>query len=193
MNSKLIQAAALALGIFAGQAALAQVTVTETTTAPAVTTTTTTLHVSGPLTQSVPVTLAAEQKPFVVIDSKGCPTVLNSKVSINPIPYVTTVGCLQAITLFTPDDLITRRDDLLAKIAMMQCRGQLSAGAAGELIARVHAIDSLRPRPVQKDSTAYYKLVKRLYKDFDNVANDIRDMTDVPEKQIAGTYSYITF
>lgn len=199
----------MVFAVLAGQNALAQTTavteitpakttVTETapgqvtvTSTPA--TATTTLMTSGPITQSVPVTLAPATKPFVVIDNKGCPAVLGAKVAVDPIGYVTTVGCLSGATVFTPDDLITRRDDLLAKVAIMQCRGQLSASAASELIARVHAIDCNRVRPVAPDSTAYYREVKRLYKQFDEVANDIRDISDVPEKQVAGTYSYMTF
>ncbi|HEY9787743.1 MAG TPA: hypothetical protein V6D17_20310 [Candidatus Obscuribacterales bacterium] len=173
---------ALATIALAGQASLAQTTtstattVTESTsTAPSVTTTT-----SGTV-------------PFVMVQEGGTPSIIQAEVSVKPVPYVTRAGRLTAITVYTPDDLITRRDDLLARIAVMESRGQLTSTQASALIARVNSIDAARPVPVRKDSTAYYKQVKSLYKAFDKVANDIRDMSGHGDRQVAGTYSYIVF
>jgi hypothetical protein len=128
-------------------------------------------------------------KPAVIINSAGEAVIVQSTMSVTPIQLVTTTDTVvTGFTLFRPDDLITRRDDLLTRILLEQTDGTLTASQANDLTGRIQRADQDRASLVRDGSVSYYKQVKKLYARFDGIANDMHNESGEGDKQLAGNY-----
>jgi hypothetical protein len=134
-------------------------------------------------------------KTAVVVTSPSSQAlIMGTTVSLTPIGLVTTRGAVMTgLLVFNPDDLLTRRDDLLARIAVERVNGKLSDEEANGLMARLREDDAKRSHLAPQGSTAFYKEVKGIYRDYDHVANAMKSDSKEGDKQLAGTYSCITF
>lgn len=171
--------ASLATLAMAGQAALADcssTTTTTTTTSPVVFVNEATI---GPGPQ------------LLVTDTLGEQLMVPSILNANPVMFVTTGETITGFRTYTPNDLLTRRDDLLARIFAERANGKLSADQAGTLTSQVASILN---RPCVSGSECnvdHARYVKTMYRDFDYAANDIRKASGQGNKQLAGKYSFI--
>lgn len=141
---------------------------------------------------AVSLTTATDSTPCIIMTNSSVqPVIVVSKISLNPTPIVMRAGTITGFVVFKPDDLITRRDDLLARIAVEHARGKLSLDESNSLISRVASIDSNRAKLQAPCTTAYFKDVKRMYRDYDRLSNDIKSDTKEGDKQLAGRYNYL--
>lgn len=151
---------------------------------------------------SITTTTVSDANSFAVTNTGGTPRVLimnsalepvviESKLSLTPTPVVMRSGTITGFVVWKPDDLITRRDELLARIAVEHACGKLSADERASFIAKVHSIDSDRSKLTAPCTVSYFKQVKRMYRDYDRLANDIRANSHEGDKQLAGTYNYL--
>jgi hypothetical protein len=127
----------------------------------------------------------------IMVKESLTPYSVRTIMSQKPVGTITTTDIITAYTIYTPDDLLTRRDELLARILIEQDRGKLSAGQANELFAKVNAIDNQRACLSRDCSVSYHKRVKELYRQFDKVATSIQNETHDGNNQLAGRYSYV--
>jgi hypothetical protein len=137
------------------------------------------------------VTTVGGTPEVVITNSSVKPMLVETKLTTMPTPFVTTRSVITAFLLTLPDDLITRRDQLLARIVLEQARGKLSADEASSLIGQADSIDARRAGLSKDDCSAYHKEVKRLYRDYDRLANDIKKDSHEGAKQLASTNYFI--
>jgi hypothetical protein len=128
---------------------------------------------------------------IIMVKESLTPFLVKTIVSTTPMPTITTTDVITSFKIYTPDDLITRRDELLARILIEQNRGKLSTGQANELFARINSIDNQRACLSRDCSVSYRKRVKDLYRQFDKVATSIQNETHDGNKELAGRYSYV--
>jgi hypothetical protein len=134
-----------------------------------------------------------EFAPCVVMTGSTLqPEVVVTKLSLHPTPVVTRSGQITEFVVFKPDDLIARRNDLLARIAVERSRGKLSADESANLISRVQSIDSNRLTLTGAPTVSYFKQVKRIYRDYDRLSDDINSNAHESEQHLAGRYNYLT-
>jgi hypothetical protein len=171
--------ASLATLALAGQAARADYSSTATTT----TTSSPTVFVNGATIGPGP--------QLLVTDTLGEQLMVPSILNANPVMFVTTGAQITGFMTYLPNDLLTRRDDLLARIFSERANGKLSADQASTLISQVQAVLN-KPCVAGKEcNVAHARQVKFMYRDFDYAANDIRKASGQDNKQLAGTYSFI--
>jgi len=116
-----------------------------------------------------------------------------SRMSQKQILFVTTGDTITGFTCCTPDDLITRRDDLLARIFAEKANGKLSDDQANGLIAEVQGAYAARANLSNGDESDvdHVKGVKRMYSQFDRISNDIKKASGQGNRQLAGKYNYV--
>jgi len=137
-------------------------------------------------------TMQTYESPSVIMVKESLsPVTVKTIMSSRPTPTITTTDVITGFTVYRPDDLFTRRDELLARILIEQGRGKLSDEQANALFARVNSIDNQRACLSRDCSVSYAKRVKDLYRQFDKVATSIQNETHDGNKQLAGRYSYI--
>ncbi len=130
---------------------------------------------------------------LLITNSAGQQLQVPSRMSANPVLFVTTGEQITGFVSYTPDDLITRRDDLLARIIVERANGKLSAEQANSLISEVQGADSARLQLCKGDESCvdHVKAVKKIYRSFDEVSNDIVKDSNQGNRQLAGKYNYI--
>lgn len=207
---------AVAISAICGSAALAETTVTTTTetsgmwapvqstgrffrnvvTAPFLV-----FRGSSGAQEVVRTTTIGTEPAFVQIDLQGRPTIIKSTVAYAPVSTVTVITTIKPVI---HDQFINRRNDLTARVAVEQARGQLSSGEASDFMGRLDSLEQSRVALRKNeaagtylngerncDTLSYYKEVKRLNGEFDRVANDMREVSNQDDRQLAATYSYI--
>jgi hypothetical protein len=141
---------------------------------------------------AVSLVTTTDSTPCIIMTNSAVqPVIVVSKLSLNPTPIVMRPGTITGFTVFKPDDLITRRDDLLARIAVEHARGKLSLDESNALIGRVQSIDADRAKLQAPLTTGYFHQVKRMYRSYDRLSNDIKSDTKEGDKQLAGRYNYL--
>lgn len=162
------------------------------------TTTTTTTTTSTTRTTRV-----GSQPIVVQFDKTGNPTILKTTVAVVPGSTVTTEVTTVTRIAPEPDDLLNRRNDLVARVMVEQNRGQLSASEANNFLSRIQALEDSRVQ-LRRDESAgmyfdgeracdtlsYHKEVRRIYNGYDSIANDMRDVSGQDDRQLAATYAY---
>jgi hypothetical protein len=130
---------------------------------------------------------------LLVTNSMNQQLMVPSQTGCTQIGYVTTGATITGFTCCTPDDLLTRRDDLLARIISEKKNGKLSASQADGLISEVQNAYSARASLSAGDESDvdHVKGIKRIYRSFDRVSNDIVKDSRQGNKELAGKYSYI--
>jgi hypothetical protein len=131
------------------------------------------------------VTTVGGTPAVVITNSNVKPVLVETKLTRMATPFITTRDVITGFILTLPDDLMTRRDQLLARIALEQSRGKISADEASSLVGQADSIDARRASLTMDDATAYHKEVKRLYRDYDRLANDIKKDSHEGAKQLA--------
>jgi len=114
-------------------------------------------------------------------------------MSLNPPLFVTTGATITGFTCYTPDDLLTRRDDLLARIFVEKANGKLTDDQANGLIAEVENAYADRASICLGDESCveHVKAVKKIYGRFDKISNDIQRDSRQGNKQLAGKYNVL--
>lgn len=181
----------LALAV-AGITVVALPVLAETTT----TTTTTT-------TSTTRTTRVGSQPIVVQFDKAGNATILKTTVAVVPGTGITTEVTTVSRLVPEPDDLLNRRNDLVARVMVEQNRGQLSASEANNFLSRIQALEDSRVQLRRNevagmyfdgeracDTLSYHKEVRRIYNGYDSIANDMRDVSGQDDRQLAATYTY---
>jgi hypothetical protein len=171
-------AAAFAMLTFSGQMAQADTAIISTTT----TTSPGWSMVMGPTSGPGP--------QLLVTDPAGAQVMVPSVLNVNPPGFVTTGATITAFNTYWPNDLLTRRDDLIARIYVEQANGKLSASQVSSLVAEVNGV---LKTPIIGDEclTSQARHVKFMYRDFDRASNDIFRESHMGNKQLAGKYNVI--
>jgi hypothetical protein len=111
---------------------------------------------------------------MLVTNASGQQLMVPTRMNQNQILFVTTGDTITGFTCCTPNDLITRRDDLLARIFAEKATGKLSGDQSIALIDEVQnafaACSSLGGG--DESDVDHVKAVKRIYRSFDRVSND---------------------
>lgn len=149
------------------------------------------------------VTVIGSQPVIIQIDRAGQPTLLKEVVAVAPV-VSTEVTTVTTITSPMHDDLLNRRNDLVARVAVEQARGQLSSGEASAFLARIENLDASRvvlrrneaagayiENERACDALSYHEQVSKIYDGYDKVASDMQDESRQGDRQLAATYSYI--
>lgn len=128
--------------------------------------------------------------PTLLVTDPVAPAVLVPSVISAAPGFVTTGATITAFKSYWPNDLLTRRDDLIARIYLEKANGKLSDSQAVELISQVNGV--LRA-PLIGDEfiTANARHVKFMYRDFDRVSNNIYRESRMGNRQLAGKYNVI--
>ncbi len=130
---------------------------------------------------------------FLITNSSGQQLMVQSSLNPNPVLFVTTGATITGFTCNKPDDLVTRRDDLLARIYAEKANGKLSDDQATSLISEIQSTYAERaslPAGCEND-VDHVKAVKKMYRDFDHISNDILKDSKQGNKQLAGNYNYV--
>ena len=130
---------------------------------------------------------------FLVTNAMGQQLMVPSIQTLYPIGFVTTGAEITGFTCYRPDDLVTRRDDLLARIFAEKTNGKLSEDQANSLISEVQDTYAERlnvPAGGECD-VDHVKAIKKIYRNFDRVSNDILKDSKQGNKQLAGNYNYV--
>lgn len=128
---------------------------------------------------------------IVVTNTSGEQLLVPSVMNANPVLFVTTGAQVTGFNIYLPNDLLTRRDDLIARIYAEKATGKLSESQAGALLAEVQTVSRRSYGLTTDNSTGHAKLVQHMYRDFDKVSNDIFSNSHQGNKQLAGQYSFI--
>jgi len=137
--------------------------------------------------------MTTESTPSIVITNSTLqPSIVVTRLVPPPTPIVMRSGVITGFVVCKPDDLITRRDDLLARIAVEHACGKLSADESANLIARVQDVDKGRAKLAGPYTTSYFHDVKLMYRSYDRLSNDIRSDSKQGDKQLAGRYNLLT-
>lgn len=128
---------------------------------------------------------------IVVTTNDGLQGTVRTTRRVNPPLFVTTGATITNFQVYLPNDLLTRRDDLIARIYTEKALGKLSDSQASVLLDEVQTVAAM-PFPTSMErTTAEARQVKMIYRNFDKVANDIFLESKQGDKQLAGRYSYI--
>jgi hypothetical protein len=130
---------------------------------------------------------------MLVTNTSGQQLMIPSSMNSNQILYVTTGDTITGFTCCTPDDLITRRDDLLARIFVEKANGKLSDTQAQGLVSEVQDAYSARGTLCSgnESDVPHVKAVKKIYRQFDRVSNDILRDSHQGNRELAGKYTYV--
>jgi hypothetical protein len=189
MNTSFLKvslAVAFVAAIAPGQSVKADQTIT-TITSPVIVSSRTTTTTNGTFE-----TLSAGPG-MLVTNCSGQQLMIPNHMSQNQILFVTTGDTITGFTCCTPDDLITRRDDLLARIFAEKANQKLSDDQANNLISEVQDAYAARASLIagNESDVDHVKGVKRIYSQFDRVSNDILKASRQGNKQLAGKYNYV--
>ena len=187
MNSSFLKGsflAAVATAMsFTAQSAKADQIITTTFTAPVVIS-----------TQTTKVTDTLTQGPGMLVTTPlGVQAMVPSMTSQNQVLFVTTGATITSFTCCEPDDLLTRRDDLLARIFAERATGKLTGDQATGLIGEVQNAFAARASCSAggECDVEHVKDVKRIYRQFDRVSNDIVKESHQGNRQLAGKYNFV--
>ena len=130
---------------------------------------------------------------ILVTNSLGGQLMTPARMSPNQILFVTTGASITGFTCCAPDDLITRRDDLVARILSEKASGSLSSEQSVAFLSSVQNAFEERQNlsPGSESDVDHVKAVKRIYRQFDRISNDIMKESKQGNKQLAGNYSYV--
>ncbi len=128
---------------------------------------------------------------IVVTNTSGEQLLVPSIMNANPTLFVTTGAQVTGFNICLPNDLLTRRDDLIARIYAEKATGKLSESQASALLAEVQTVSRRNCGPMTDSSSGHAKQVQNMYRDFDKVSNDIFANSRQGNKQLAGKYSFI--
>lgn len=168
----------LAALAFVSQAARADYSISQTTT-----TSSPTVFVNGATCGVGP--------SLLITNPIGEQVVIPSVRNVNPVMFVTTGAQIVGFSTYLPNDLLTRRDDLIARIFAEKATGKLSDSQASSLIAEVQNVSRMPYSTDNETVTSHCRQVKRMYLDFDRVSNDIQRDSHQGNRQLAGNYSFI--
>jgi hypothetical protein len=187
IKANMIVAAAAAFA-FSGQAARADYSFhmfrSKTSTPEiAATTTTTTTFTNG-------ATLGAGPS-ILVTNILGEQSMVSSILNANPVMFVTTGAQITGFNVFLPNDLLTRRDDLIARIYAEKANGKLSDSQVSRLLSEVQTVALMPCNSGKECSVSHAKQVEKMYRNFDKVSNDIFSDSHQGNRQLAGKYSFI--
>ncbi|HEY9679282.1 MAG TPA: hypothetical protein V6C76_14845 [Drouetiella sp.] len=129
----------------------------------------------------------------IVTNIDGTQNAVSTTLNANPTLYVTTGATINSMRVYLPNDLINRRDDLIARIYTLKAQGKLSDSQASGLLAEVQTVAAM-PCPVgcAERTTSSARQVKMMYREFDKVSNDILKESKQGDKQLAGKYSVVS-
>jgi hypothetical protein len=130
---------------------------------------------------------------FLITNSMGQQLMIPSAQAPNPVLFVTTGAQITGFTCYRPDDLVTRRDDLLARVFAEKTNGKLSEDQANNLISEIQDTyaERLNEPAGGECDVDHVKAVKKIYRNFDRVSNDILKESKQGNKQLAGNYNYV--
>ena len=128
---------------------------------------------------------------IVVTNTSGEQLLVPSIMNANPTLFVTTGAQVTGFNIYLPNDLLTRRDDLIARIYAEKATGKLSEAQANALLAEVQTVSRRNCGPMLDSSTGHAKQIQHMYRDFDKVSNDIFANSRQGNRQLAGKYSFI--
>jgi hypothetical protein len=128
---------------------------------------------------------------LVVTNTSGKQIVVPSVLNVNPVMFVTTGAEIVGFNTYLPNDLITRRDDLIARIYSEKANGKLSDAQVDNLLAKVNDAANMPYSSEDESCVSHVKEVKHIYRRFDEVSNDILKQSKQGDRQLAGKYSYI--
>jgi hypothetical protein len=128
---------------------------------------------------------------IVVTNTVGEQLLVPSIMNANPTMFVTTGAQVTGFNIYLPNDLITRRDDLIARIYAEKANGKLSDSQASALLAEVQTVAHRSCGSMTDRGSSHAKQVQSMYRDFDKVSNDIFSNSHQGNKQLAGQYSFI--
>jgi hypothetical protein len=153
---------------------------------------------SAPVVVSTTTTTTANDRMvagpgLLVTNSLNQQLMVPSQSCFNQVGYVTTGATITGFTCCSPDDLLTRRDDLIARIISEKNNGKLSSSQADGLISEVQSAYSAKASlPAGDESDVdHVKGIKRIYRSFDRISNDIVKDSRQGNKELAGKYTYI--
>jgi len=128
---------------------------------------------------------------IVVTSTSGDQLLVPSIRNANPVMFVTTGAQITGFNIYLPNDLLTRRDDLIARIYAEKAMGKLSDTQASALLAEVQTVAHRSCGSTTDCGSGHAKQVQSIYRDFDKVSNDIFSNSHQGNKQLAGQYSFI--
>lgn len=107
------------------------------------------------------------------------------------VPIVALEKAVVVVVKVVPEDLIVRRDDLLARIIVERANGWLSSDQADRFTDRVMTVDSTRAHLTNDGSRLYYQQVKDMYGGYDKIAADMETTSGKGDRELAGLYKVI--
>jgi hypothetical protein len=114
------------------------------------------------------------------------PNVIQSVIV--PVPgFVTTTAQIVGIKLYKPDDLLARRDGLVARICVERDAGTISSSEANDLLTRIQNVDSTEAS-MKASGMLTFREVKKLYGRYDKIGSDLDYFSTDHKKVIAGSY-----
>jgi hypothetical protein len=120
-------------------------------------------------------------------DQEMIPSILNA----NPVLFVTTGARIVGFNTYLPNDLITRRDDLIARIYCEKANGKLSDAQAADLLAETRSACGMPYSTSNESVVDHARQVKFMYRRFDEVAQQIQHESRQGDRQLAGAYTFI--
>ncbi len=91
------------------------------------------------------------------------------------------------ITIFRPDDLITRQTELNARILIEQAAGTITGSKANELITRLGNVAS-NENALKLNGQLSWKEVERTYRSFDRISHDLDNASTDKNHMVAGNF-----
>ncbi|MBY0357922.1 MAG: hypothetical protein K2W82_07960 [Candidatus Obscuribacterales bacterium] len=147
-------------------------------------------------------TTIGAQPVFVEINPAGHATIIKETVAVVPGVVTTEVTTIKVNPMH--DELVNRRNDLVARATVEQARGQLSASEASGFISRINSVDDRRvalrkneaagayvKEDRKTDTLGYYEEVSSILRSYDRIASDMQSESNQGDKELAATYSYI--
>jgi hypothetical protein len=125
---------------------------------------------------------------------------LNGKTAVarSPFPNLylpfTSASGITIFFMAARDDLNMRRDELLARVMIEKADGAISADESSNFISRLEKVDGERKStPTDTFGRAYFQHVGNIYRDYDHIAQDLEQSSNLTSKQLDGRYSYFVY
>lgn len=129
-------------------------------------------------------------EPAMLLESKTVTTIdaANNKQAVVFVsPTTASTVTVKSVLISRPDDLVKRREGLLARIAVERAHGTITEGEASDLLSRMNQAASVEAS-MRGDGILTWKEVKDLYKEFDRVGSKLDSYSDDTNRKLAGTY-----
>lgn len=142
--------------------------------------------IGAPTTEITTVT----KEPAMLLETQSVVTIdpANNKQAVVFVsPTTSSTVTVKSVLITRPDDLIKRREGLLARIAVERAHGTITEGEASDLISRMNRVSSVEAS-MRGDGILTWKEVKDLYREFDRVGSKLDSYSDDTNRKLAGTY-----